>query len=64
MEDYKELIWCHKYTIETTGTANLETTFKLWRHRNPKTKRNLNENTLATQKRYIENQKKAVNRRD
>ena len=57
-DECREILWCHYYTIETTGTANLKTTFETWKARNPNSKLNMSANTLATQRRYIENKKK------
>jgi len=56
-------MWCYLYMLEKTGTANLKETFNLWQQRNPDSKRKLNPNTLATQRRYIQNNSK-INEKD
>lgn len=58
MEDYEEIVWCHYYVLQTTGTSNLKDTFALWEKRNPNAKHKLNPNTLATQRRFILNNHK------
>ena len=59
VEEYTDVMWCHYFIQEKTGTINLESTFNLWKQRNPTTARtNLGANKLATQRRYIERTKK------
>ena len=51
--EYREIVWCHYYILETTGASNINEMYKLWRDRNPKSRSNLNPNTLANQRRYV-----------
>ncbi|KAI5700120.1 hypothetical protein M8J75_014551 [Diaphorina citri] len=57
-DEYKEIIWCHMKTIETTGTTNIINTFNLWQSRNPTSEHAMNANTLAAQRRFILNNNK------
>ena len=56
--EYKEVMWCYLYIKESTGSCNMKSIYNLWRKRNPATRPYIEANKLATQRRYIENQKK------
>ena len=58
IEEYKEIIFCHYYMIEKTGTANLKDTLELWKERNPNSTHELTANKMGTQRRYILNNRK------
>lgn len=49
--EYKEIIFCHYYTLEKTRTVNLKETLNLWTKRNPNSAYELNHNTMATERR-------------
>ena len=58
VEDNAEVMWCHLYILEKTGTTSIKDVYNLWRQRNPIVRPELNANKLATQRRFIEKSKK------
>lgn len=42
IEEYREIILCHFYTVEKTGTGNLNEAYKIWQQRNPNLHHQLN----------------------
>lgn len=53
--EYKEIMNCYFYTIETTGTKNQDKTYELWKSRNNNsTRKSLTSQKLANQRRFIE----------
>lgn len=56
--DYKEVIWCHFYTVEKLGKGIPKEEFKIWQQRNPNSEHKLSANTLATERRFILNSNK------
>lgn len=57
-EEYREIILRHFYTVEKTGTGNLNEAYKIWQQRNPNPHHQLNPNTMANQRRFILNNNK------
>jgi len=56
-DEMREVLLCHFYTYAHTGSVNLQQTYGMWRERNPEDRLELDANKLATQRRYILNNK-------
>ncbi|EEB19129.1 reverse transcriptase, putative [Pediculus humanus corporis] len=51
-EDLQELMWCYFYS-QKFGSGSESDTFKIWRGRNPNSRKDMTSKKLAAQRRYI-----------
>ena len=57
-EDYIEVMYAFYMSLEKPKDNHTKNTYRIWRSRNPDVRKNIDENKLATTRRYIMNEKK------
>ena len=57
-EEYIEVMYAFYMSLERPKDNHTKNTYRIWRSRNPDVRKNMDENKLATTRRYIMNEKK------